>query len=86
MNQPQIVIIFQSEEDLGEQVWEKKVPGTNPLHKPNAFSQSLQIQRPPLPGHQEQQIPSAQRVIHPTSVERKCIIQPLNNRQRVQPR
>ena len=63
----------------------RKVPGRNPLLKPKVFSQSAQIQRPTVPS-QKLQIKSTQRVNHPTSVERKDILQPLIYTPRVQPR
>ena len=53
--------------------------------KPKVFSKSHQIQRTILPS-QKSQILSTQRVIHPTNVERKQLIQPLNLRPRVHSR
>ena len=47
----------------------RKVPCANPLLKPKVFLESPQIQRPTIPS-QNLQIPSIQRVIRPTSVER----------------
>ena len=61
----------------------RNVPGTNPLFKPKVFFQSPLIKRPTL-SSQKLQIPSSQRVITPTSVERKLILKLLNHRPRAQ--
>ena len=63
----------------------RKVSGTNLLPKPKVFLQSPQIHSPTLPS-QNLQIPSTQRVIHPTSVEKKQIVQTVNHIPKVTPR
>ena len=62
-----------------------KVTGTIQLLEPKVFLQSPQIQRPTLPS-QNLHIPSNQRVIHPTSVERKQIVPSLSHGLKVQSR
>ena len=79
MNQPQLVTDIQIKRGLGRASLRRKAPGTDPLLKPKVFLQSPQIQRPTLPS-QKLQITSLQRVIQPTYVERKQIMQPLNCR------
>ena len=84
-NQPLISTNAPTGRGVGRASLRRKVPGTNPLLKPNTFSQSPQIQRPTLPS-QNLQIPSTQRVIHPTSVEIKQIVPSLSHRPEVQPK
>ena len=70
MKQAQLLTNVLIRRGLGRAGLRRKVPGTNPLLKPKVFSQLPQIQRSTLPS-QKPQIPNIQRVIHPTSVERK---------------
>ena len=79
MNQPYLVTDIPIRGGLERAVLRRKVPGTQQLLKTEVFS--LSPQRPTLPDY-KQKIPSSQRVIQPTSVERK---QPLHLRPKLQP-
>ena len=76
--------IFPPEDDWKEQVWEGKYQVQT-----HYFSQGYFLNHLKFRGQHtflRATNPSTQRVIHPISVERKQIIQPLNHRPRIQPR
>ena len=73
INQPHLVTNIPMSSGLGRKSLRRKVPNTNLLLKPKVFSQSAQIEGLTVPS-QKPQIPTSQRIIHPTFVERKQII------------
>ena len=69
MNKPKLVTNIPMRRGIGRTGLRRNGPCTNPLLKVYLFSQSSQIQRPTLLS-QKPPIPSTQRVIHPTYVQK----------------